>query len=214
METARVIDVGVVMLVGYIAGAIPFSYIAGKVFGGIDLRRRGSGNLGASNTYRLLGGKIAVGVLAGDIAKGYLPVFLAPAYAPSGAVPGHWLMLVAAFFSVIGHMFSVFVGFSGGKGIATTAGAFLALSPLVLLVTLGIFALVFAAKRIVSLASITSATALPFVVLLLDKTGVEPSHWSLLAVSALIAVVVLTKHHGNIRRLLAGTEPALQKVKR
>jgi glycerol-3-phosphate acyltransferase PlsY len=214
MEAARVIDVVAVMLVGYIAGAIPFSYIAGRVFGGVDLRRHGSGNLGASNTFRLLGGKIALGVLAGDIAKGYLPVFLAPAYAPSGAVPGHWLMLVAAFFAVVGHMFSVFVGFSGGKGIATTAGAFLALSPLALLVTFGVFALVFAAKRIVSLASITSVTVLPFVVLLLDKTGVEPSHWSLLAVSAALTVVVLVKHHGNIRRLLAGTEPALQKVKR
>ena len=214
MEAARITDVVVVMLAGYIAGAIPFSYMAGKVFGGIDLRRHGSGNLGAANTFRLLGGKIALGVLAGDIAKGYLPVFFAPAYAPSSAVPGHWLMLVAALFAVIGHMFSVFVGFGGGKGIATTAGAFLALSPVVLLVTFGVFVLMFAAKRIVSLASITSATVLPFVVLLLDKTGVEPSHGSLLVVSAAITVVVLVKHHGNIRRLLAGTEPSLQKVKR
>lgn len=214
MAAARIMDVVVVMLVGYLAGAIPFSYMAGKIFGGIDLRKHGSGNLGASNTFRLLGGKIALGVLAGDIAKGYLPVFFAPAYAPSGSVPAHWLMLAAAFFAVIGHMFSVFVGFSGGKGIATTGGAFLALSPVVLLVTLGIFLVVFAAKRIVSLASITGAIALPFVVLLLDKTGIENSHWSLFAASVLIAIVVLVKHQGNIRRLRAGTEPALQRAKR
>jgi glycerol-3-phosphate acyltransferase PlsY len=214
MQGAQIIDVVVVALVSYIVGAIPFSYIAGRVFARIDLRQHGSGNLGASNTFRLLGGKIALGVLAGDIAKGFLPVFFAPAYAPSGAVPGHWLMLGAAFFAVIGHMFSVFVGFSGGKGIATTAGAFLALSPVVLLVTLGVFILVFAARRIVSLASITSAIVLPFVVFLLDKTGVVPSHGSLLAVSVAITVVVLIKHHENIRRLVAGTEPTLQKAKR
>jgi len=214
MAAAGIMDVAVVMVVGYLAGAIPFSYIAGRLFGGIDLRKHGSGNLGASNTFRLLGGKIALGVLAGDIAKGYLPVFFAPAYAPSGSVPAHWLMLVAALFAVIGHMFSVFVGFSGGKGIATTAGAFLALSPVVLLVTLGIFLGVFAARRIVSLASITGAIALPFVVLLLDRTGIEPSHWPLFAASVVIAIVVLVKHRGNIKRLRAGTEPALQRVKR
>lgn len=214
MGADRVIDVVIVMLVGYIAGAIPFSYIAGKLFGGIDLRQRGSGNLGASNTFRLLGGKVALGVLAGDVAKGFLPVHFASALAPSGSVPAHWLGIAAAVSAIMGHMFSVFVGFSGGKGIATTAGAFLALSPRVLLVTLGIFIVVFAAKRIVSLASIASASALPFVVLLLDRTGVEPSHGSLLAASIAIAVVVLAKHRGNMKRLLAGTEPALHRVKR
>jgi len=214
MAADRFIDFAVVAVVAYLAGAIPFSYIAGKVFGGIDLRKHGSGNLGASNTFRLLGGRVALAVLAGDIAKGFLPVYFAPAVAPSSAVPAHWLMLAAAFFAIVGHMFSVFVRFSGGKGIATTAGAFLALSPRVLLVTLGVFIVVFAVKRIVSLASIASALALPFVVLLLGKTGVEPSHGSLFAASVLIAAVVLAKHRGNMKRLLAGTEPALHRVKR
>ncbi len=214
MASARAIEVLVVVIVAYIAGAIPFSYIAGRAFGGIDLRKHGSGNLGASNTFRLLGGKIALGVLAGDLAKGFLPVYFAPAYAPSHAVPAHWLMIAAAFSAIIGHMFSVFVGFSGGKGIATTAGAFLALSPKVLLLTLAIFIAVFAARRIVSLASIASAAALPLVVLLLDRTGVAPSHWSLLAASLVITIVVLVKHRGNMKRLFAGTEPALRRVKR
>ena len=214
MEGARVIDIAVVAFASYVAGAIPFSYIAGRIFGGIDLREHGSGNLGASNTYRLLGGRIALAVLAGDLAKGFFPVLAAPVYAPFGAVTGHWLMLVAGFFAVIGHMFSVFVGFSGGKGVATTAGAFLALSPLGLLSALVVFAAVFAAKRIVSLASIAGAVVLPWAVLFFDKAGVAPSHGSLFAVAVATSVVVLIKHHANIRRLLAGEEPVLQRTKR
>ena len=214
MGSARVIDIVVVVLVSYLAGAIPFSYIAGRVFGRIDLRRHGSGNLGASNTYRLLGGRVAFAVLTGDVVKGFVPVYFAPAYAPSGVVPGEWLMLVAGFFAVIGHMFSVFVGFTGGKGVATTAGVFLALSPLGLLVTFAVFAVVFAAKRIVSLASISGAIVLPWAVLVLDKTGVAPSHWSLFAVSMATSLVVLVKHHANVKRLFTGEEPALQRTKR
>jgi glycerol-3-phosphate acyltransferase PlsY len=214
MERAAALDIVVVVLVSYLAGAISFSYIAGRVFGGIDLRRHGSGNLGASNTYRLLGARIAFAVLAGDVAKGFVPVYFAPLYAPSNAVSGHWLMLVAGFFAVIGHMYSVVVGFQGGKGVATAAGVFLALSPLGLLVTAAVFAAVFAARRIVSLASITGAVVLPFAVLVLDKTGIAPSHWSLFAASTATSVVVLIKHHSNIKRLLAGEEPALQRTKR
>ncbi len=207
-------DLIVVGVVAYLAGSIPFSYIAGKTFAGIDLREHGSGNLGASNTFRLLGGKVAAVVLILDIAKGFLPVYFAASIAPRGGVPEHWLMLLAAFFAVIGHMFSVFVRFSGGKGIATTAGALLALSPPVFLVSFVVFALVFAAKRIVSLASLSGAVALPFAVFVLDRTGIAPSHWSLQAVSILITLVVVGKHHSNIRRLIAGEEPALQRTKR
>jgi glycerol-3-phosphate acyltransferase PlsY len=107
-----------IAIASYALGAIPFSYIAGKMFAGIDLREHGSGNLGASNTFRMLGSKIAVAVLICDIAKGYLPVHFA--YLASGlagtagsAAPIHWLMLVAALAAVLGHMYSVFVGFSG-----------------------------------------------------------------------------------------------------
>ncbi|MEJ2721463.1 MAG: glycerol-3-phosphate 1-O-acyltransferase PlsY [bacterium] len=208
------LDSIVVAVVAYLAGAIPFSYIAGKVFAGIDLREHGSGNLGASNTFRLLGGKIAVGVLLGDMAKGFLPVYFAASIAPTGTVPEHWLMLVAAFFAVIGHLFSAFVGFSGGKGIATTAGALLALSPPVFLVSFVVFAVVFAAKRIVSLASLAGAVTLPVAVFVLDRTGIVPSHWSLQVVSILITIAVVAKHHSNIKRLLAGEEPALHRSKR
>jgi glycerol-3-phosphate acyltransferase PlsY len=214
MAAGAIVDVGLVGLAAYLIGAIPFSYIAGKTFARIDLREHGSGNLGASNTFRLLGSRIAVAVLAGDVAKGFVPVFLASWMAPYDSVPAHWLMLVAALMAVLGHMFSPYVRFSGGKGVATTTGAFLALSPAALGVTFIVFAAVFAARRIVSLASISSAAALPIVVFALDRTGVSKAHWSLLTVSILIAVVMLVKHHSNIKRLLAGEEPALQRTRR
>jgi acyl phosphate:glycerol-3-phosphate acyltransferase len=207
-------DLFLVALVSYLAGAIPFSYIAGRVFGGVDLRRHGSGNLGATNTFRLLGARIALVVLAFDVAKGFVPVAIAPALAATGNIPREWLMLTAAFFAVIGHMFSVFVSFAGGKGIATTAGAFAALAPWPLVAAAVVFGLVFAAKRIVSLASIVSAVLFPIAVFVLDRTGVAPAPWPLRAAAVLVTAVVLFKHRSNMRRLARGEESVLQRIHR
>ena len=214
MTGSGLIDIFVVGLVSYLAGAIPFSYIAGRVFGRIDLRREGSGNLGASNTFRLLGGRIALVVLAADVAKGFIPVIVAPGLASSGVVTREGLMLTAAFFAIIGHMFSVFVSFAGGKGVATTAGAFLALSPWALLATLVVFAGVFAVKRIVSLASVTCAIVFPIAVFILDRAGLAEARWPLVAASVVISLVVLFKHRDNIKRLVRGEERVLQRIKR
>jgi glycerol-3-phosphate acyltransferase PlsY len=204
------IGILIVAAVSYVSGAIPFSYLAGKAFGGIDLRQHGSGNLGASNTFRFLGPKVAAGVLVADIAKGFLPVFFAPAYG-GDAIREMWLMYVAGFFAVIGHMFSVFVGFKGGKGIATTAGVFLALSPTAFLGAFAVWAGVMVAVRIVSVASMAGALALPLIVYAAQRLGVAPAERSLIILSCAIAVVVLVKHRSNIKRLLGGTEPVLRR---
>ena len=197
----------------YLAGAIPFSYLAGRIFSGIDLREHGSGNLGATNVFRFLGPKVAVLVLTGDIAKGFLPVFLAGRYALSQGMADHWVMLLAGFFAVVGHMFSVFVGFRGGKGIATTAGAFLALSPAALLGSFVVWGLVLATARIMSLASISGALILPLMIFLTGRAGVSNDHWSLFALSLLVTLFVLIKHTSNIKRLIAGREPVLRRHK-
>jgi glycerol-3-phosphate acyltransferase PlsY len=201
----------VVALVSYISGAIPFSYIAGRLFAGIDLRDHGSGNLGATNTFRFLGPKIASLVLVADIAKGFLPVFLAPIYSPGHTIPDLWLMYIAGFFAVIGHMFSVFVRFKGGKGIATTAGVFLALAPAAFLGAFVVFAIVMGIWKIVSVASMVSSIALPVMVYTAQRLALVPGDRSLLILSCAITVVVLAKHHSNIKRLLAGTEPVLRR---
>lgn len=201
----------VVALVSYISGAIPFSYVAGKLFAGIDLRDHGSGNLGATNTFRFLGPQIASLVLVADIAKGFLPVFFAPIYSPGHTIPDLWLMYIAGFFAVIGHMFSVFVRFKGGKGIATTAGVFLALAPAAFLGAFVVFAAVMGVWKIVSVASMVSSITLPVMVYIAQRLALVPGDRSLLILSCAITVVVLAKHHSNIRRLLAGTEPVLRR---
>ncbi|MDH3217254.1 MAG: glycerol-3-phosphate 1-O-acyltransferase PlsY, partial [Candidatus Krumholzibacteria bacterium] len=171
----------------------------------------GSGNLGASNTFRFLGPKIAVLVLVADIAKGFLPTFFAPIYAIGHSLPDRWLMLIAGFFAVIGHMFSVFVGFRGGKGIATTAGVFMALSPVAFLGAFLVWAAVMLTTRIVSVASMSAAIALPAVVYGVGRVGVASADTSLLIISFAITLVVLVKHRSNIRRLVAGKEPVLRR---
>lgn len=203
-----------IILVSYLAGSIPFSYIAGKLKSGIDLRQHGSGNLGASNTYRILGPKIALFVLVGDIAKGYLPVYFAPMLAWQNDFSSLWLMLAAALFAVVGHSYSIYLKLQGGKGIATSAGAFLALTPWACLAAVAVWGLVLAARRIVSLASLAAAVALPFIVYIFGKLNISNSHWSLLAVSILISIVVIIRHRSNIQRLLSRREPALARKKR
>jgi glycerol-3-phosphate acyltransferase PlsY len=191
----------------YLAGGIPFSYIAGRATRGIDLREHGSGNLGASNTYRILGGRVALIVLLLDIAKGLVPVLIAARFDAPGAAPVHALAATAG--AILGHLFSPYLRFSGGKGIATSAGAFAGLAPLAFACALAVFLIAFAARRIVSLGSLLAAITLPLAVFVLAKSGVAPAHASVLGVTVLVMLVVIVKHRGNIRRLMDGTEPAL-----
>lgn len=203
-----------VIVGSYLIGAIPFSYIAGKAIKGVDLREHGSGNLGASNTYRILGARVAVVVLLLDVAKGFFPVFLAGRLlVGTGSVPVHWLMLSAMFAAIFGHLFSLYVKFSGGKGIATSAGAFLALCPWAFVGAFVVWSVVFAARRIMSLASLSAAVTLPVFVVLAKRFGLGASHWSYVVVSIAIMVVVIVKHRSNIQRLAAGTEPVLARKK-
>jgi glycerol-3-phosphate acyltransferase PlsY len=198
-------------IAAYLVGGIPFSYLAGRMAQGIDLREHGSGNLGASNTYRILGGRIALAVLVLDVAKGLLPVLAAARFDAPGAAPAH--ALAAAAGAILGHLFSPYLGFAGGKGIATSAGAFAGLAPLAFAFAFAVFTLVFATRRIVSLASLSAAVTLPVAVYVIDRAGLAEMHASVLWVTVLVMVVVVVKHRGNIRRLVAGTEPVLRRRK-
>jgi glycerol-3-phosphate acyltransferase PlsY len=206
-----VISVVVAALAAYLVGGIPFSYIAGKLAKGIDLREHGSGNLGASNTFRILGGRIALFVLILDIAKGLLPVLAASRFDAAGDEPVH--AIAAAAGAILGHLFSPYLKFSGGKGIATSAGAFAGLAPWACGCALAVFAAVFAARRIVSLASLAAAVTLPIAVFVTPGFGLGERHDSVLWVTMIVMLVVIWKHRGNIRRLRAGIEPALERRK-
>ena len=186
------------LVAAYLLGAIPTSYLAGRLFRGIDLREHGSRNLGATNLYRVLGWRFAVPVGLFDVAKGLVPVL---AFAPRGS-SSELFALVCGLMAVVGHAFSVFVGFKGGKGVATAAGVMLGLTP----VALGVAAVVWIAlvylTGYVSLGSIAAAAVFPLAVYLLDP----PARPSMLWLDVAVSAAIIWFHRGNIQRLLSGTE--------
>ncbi len=183
----------------YLLGATPTSFWVGRLFFGVDLRTRGSGNLGATNTFRVLGWKAALPVAAVDVLKGWLPVWLFPQM--DRAAAWEWALAYAAA-AILGHVFSLWVKFKGGKGIATSAGAFLGLAPWGVLVALSAWVVVVATTRIVSLGSLAAAVALPLSLLVLPHEGGN----TLLAFTLGLAVFVFWAHRSNLRRLLRGEE--------
>lgn len=197
-----------VILVSYLIGAIPCGLLIGQMYG-VDVRKVGSKNIGATNVTRTVGktqGKICFFL---DFLKGALPVILA---LQCGLLP--LFVLMTGFAAIAGHMFPVYLGFKGGKGVSTAAGAALALAPLPLLTALVVWVVVFFASRYVSLASIAAAASLPVLAIVFawSKVGsVTARSCPTLIFLILIAVLAIIRHHANIRRLLNGTENRFNK---
>lgn len=185
------------MLGAYLLGSIPTSYLVARTVRGVDLRQFGSRNLGATNLYRLLGFGAAIPVGVFDVLKGAVPVLLAQRL--SGA-PG-WFALVVGGCAVLGHVFSPFVNFRGGKGVATAAGVFVALVPLCLPVALLVWAVVVKLSGYVSLGSMIAAGAFAASVPLL-----YPGHRAVVIAAGLVFLFIVFTHRENVRRLVAGTE--------
>lgn len=185
------------LVAAYLVGATPTSYVAGRVAKGIDLREQGSRNLGATNVYRVLGWRWAIPVGLIDVAKGAVPVALFGSWA-QGA-PGFPVFLGLA--AVLGHMFSPYVGFKGGKGVATAAGMFLALAPSAVLIALPVWGLCLWATGYVSLSSMLVAIVFPLLVRFTPHQG-RPA----VVASVALAALIVYSHRANIRRLVTGTE--------
>lgn len=191
----------IIAVISYLIGSIPFSYLIPKWFGKIDIRQHGSGNTGTTNVARTLGLKIGIIAFVGDFLKGVLPVFIVTFYLSRDVAA------LAAAASVLGHCYPVWLGFKGGKGIATSAGALLFLMPDVFII-LGIYQfVVIIASKYMSLASITSALLLPILAFSLDKSS------TLQVFSLLLGLFVVYKHKDNVKRLLNGSENKLGKKK-
>jgi glycerol-3-phosphate acyltransferase PlsY len=187
----------------YLAGGIPFGLLFTRWRKGIDIRDHGSGNIGATNVRRMAGNTLGTLTLAGDILKGFLPVWAVHWIIPAGH-PGFEAALAAvAVAAFCGHLFPVVLGFSGGKGVATAAGAYLAISPLAILGVLLAFGMGLMASRRVSVGSLTAAVVLPI--------GVAMTTCSVaLTIGALVITLgILARHQANIERILAGREPKL-----
>jgi glycerol-3-phosphate acyltransferase PlsY len=191
----------------YLLGSIPTAVWIGKAFHGIDVREHGSGNAGATNTIRVLGWKTGIPVLIIDLAKGWLaamlPVFLG--IAPHGSALLTDLQILTGLIAILGHIFPIYAGFRGGKGVATVAGAMLAIHPLLTLSSFGVFLIVLLLTGIVSVSSISMGIAFPILLFTLFDTP------SLIfkIFSVFVATALIVTHRNNLKRLLKGEEKKL-----
>jgi glycerol-3-phosphate acyltransferase PlsY len=184
------------ILLAYLIGAIPCGIVLTRLFGKEDIRQAGSGNIGATNVYRVAGRGLGIATLVGDALKGVLPTLFAAQSV--GFSPAQVALIAAATF--LGHLYPVYLGFKGGKGVATALGIFLVLSPLAVLIAFAVFALVLWKWRYISLGSISAAAVIPWLVL-----AFEGSAWLFVA-TLFIAGMVIVRHRGNIERLRNGSE--------
>jgi len=190
----------VAVIISYLAGSIPSAYIAGKARG-IDLRKHGSGNLGATNVVRVLGAKIGAAVFIADFLKGFLPVFVLPAYTET-LRPDLWALVFGAA-AILGHVKPIFLlGKGGGKGVATASGVFTALAVVPMLIAEAVWIIVFYFTRYVSLASLLAAAVLPIAILAWYRKPLGP----VFIASIVIVLFVFWTHRANIGRLRRGEE--------
>jgi glycerol-3-phosphate acyltransferase PlsY len=185
------------LVASYLLGSIPSSYLAGRWTRGIDLREHGSGNLGATNTFRVLGARAAVPVMLFDVFKGFAPVWFFSLW--DGSTEWTWALAYGAA-AIVGHIFSIYMRFRGGKGVATAAGVFLALAP----TAVGVAALVWAGAvalfRMVSLASLAAAVTLILMLLAVERRT------PVLVLGVAVGAFVIFAHRANIGRILRGEE--------
>jgi glycerol-3-phosphate acyltransferase PlsY len=191
-----VLNIGLV-LVSYLIGSIPTGLLLGRAFAKVDIREYGSHNIGATNVYRSAGKMLGILTLLGDTVKGFLPVYLV--YAITGSETWASLSALATF---LGHLYPVYLKFSGGKGVATGLGISLFLAPQPLIFCLGIFCIVLALCRYVSLSSMSAALALPL--LMIFSPHPYPRLYS--ATAAFLAIMIIFRHQENITRIIKGEE--------
>lgn len=191
-----------VMIAAYFIGAIPMAYIYCKIRGK-DITREGSGNVGATNAARLFGKPAFFTIFFLDAFKGIIPVFFLSSFVSGVPFSSDIVKLMVFFITVVGHVWSVFIHFKGGKGVATSVGGLLALMPCACFLSMGGFALIFAFTRIVSVSSMLAALLLPLLVWILEYSSLY------FAFSILLAFFIIFTHRSNLKRLLCGTEKKL-----
>jgi glycerol-3-phosphate acyltransferase PlsY len=200
------------IIVAYLLGSIPFGLVVSKLVGIRELRTLGSGNIGATNVWRVAGFKVAIWVFIGDIAKGIAAVLLAGLFIkqfPISIINTDMLLILCALAAVLGHVFPIYIGFRGGKGVNTALGVMIALLPVEALISFGVFLIVVVVTKYVSLGSIIGAVTF-FVIVIIEKYVLSKEIADIyVIVVGLIALLILVTHRKNIARLLSGTENKL-----
>ncbi len=195
-----------IIAASYLLGSFPTSIIFGKLFRGIDIRNYGSGNAGGTNAFRVMGWKIGISVMLIDLAKGLIAtVLVSQIRIDAISLAPVYLQIIAGFSAVIGHIWTIFAGFHGGKGVGTAAGMLIGLYPIAFIFIFIIFLIVLFTTRYVSVSSMTAAISLPIVLLILDTLG-RPYKPPLMVLSIIIAILIIFTHRSNIKRLMAGNE--------
>jgi len=206
------LQLGLIALLSYLAGSIPTSVIVGRLFFGKDLREFGSGNAGGTNAFRTFGWKGGLPTVIVDVGKGVLATLLISRLPSPPSVPLELVRILAGCCAVIGHIWTAFAGFRGGKGVGTAAGMVASLYPLALVACLPAFGLVLIAGGYVSVASLMAALSFPFVLIALDATGIQSVPPILKWFSIPIAALIFFTHRANIGRLIRGTENRFPKL--
>jgi len=192
------LSLSISLIIAYLIGSIPFAYLYGKAFKKIDIRQHGSGNVGATNVMRVLGTKAGLIVFFLDVLKGFLPVFLAQMIFSDTI---EYLPVLVAIFTILGHTFTIFLSFKGGKGVASAAGVFIAFSPYTFIAAITLFAIIVYFTRYVSLGSIIALIAITIANFLLPELSIYVKYFTLI-----VSVFIIYLHKSNIKRLMNGTE--------
>ena len=185
-----------ITLFGYLLGSVPTGIVLTRLFSRVDPRKAGSKNIGATNIYRTAGKTLGVLTLVGDMLKGAIPIWTAIMW----GIPDFWVALVGLS-PIVGHIFPIFLGFKGGKGVATALGIYLVISPIAVLIEFFLFAFVVWKWRIIALGSITCATTIPILIAFFRSDSK-----AYFILSVIIAALILYRHQSNIARIIQGTE--------
>ena len=206
------LTLGTIIFVSYLVGSIPASIFVSKLWSGIDIREHGSGNAGSTNVFRVLGWKPGVLVVLFDFTKGMCAVIYVAGINLGDAPFGNdVLQIIAGSTAVAGHVWTIFAGFRGGKGVMTTAGVYMGLAPITTLICMTLFALVAYSTRIVSIGSLTAAVALTIITVVRKYWLYHAISTPIVAVTVLVSLLIIYTHKSNIQQLVQGTENKFEK---
>jgi len=202
-----------ILIASYLIGSIPTSIIVSKVFFGFDIRDYGSGNAGGTNAFRVMGWKAGIFVMAVDVLKGVIATYYFSQIRidPVG-IPQVYLQILAGMAAVFGHIWTIFAGFRGGKGVGTAAGMLIVLYPTAFLICAAVFAVVLLTTRYVSLSSMSAAVTLPVSLAVISAVTGHPLSKPLFVLALIMAALIIYTHRSNIRRLLQGNENRIKKI--